>query len=43
MDMDYRNNSSCCDTIYFYFLILLLIKISTKNLTLIQHAKKACY
>ena len=43
MDLDYWNNSSCCDTLYFYFLILLLIKICTKNLTLIQHAKKACY
>ena len=39
MDLDYRNNSSCFDTLFYIFLISLRIKILNEKLNFIKHAK----
>ena len=40
MDLDYRNNSSCFDSLFYIFLKFYALKFATKDLTLIQHAKQ---
>ena len=39
MDLDYRNNCSCSDTLFYIFLEFYALKFK-KKFTLIQHAKK---